>query len=141
LIQYWLQADSLFTHHVVMNEIYELELLDGIGIFRPTGSCRFQQVVAMVTGIIVQARERGIRKLVVVTYGLTGFEPPSLSERHWMVREWVEASQGKLKVAMVVPPEFIDPHKFGIVAAANFGVTADVFTSEAEAMKWLQELQ
>jgi len=120
-----------------MNDANHLELLDDIGIFRPTGSYRFQQIVAMVTDIIVQARERGIRKLVVVTYGVSGFDPPSLSERHWMVREWVEASQGKLKVAMVVPPEFIDPDKFGIVAAANFGVTADVVSSDAEALKWL----
>lgn len=123
-----------------MNTADRLELVEGIGIFRPVGTYRFQQLVALVTEVIVQARERGIGKLAVITYGVSGFQPPSLSERHWMVREWVDASQGKLKVAMVVPVEFIDPEKFGIVAAANFGVTADVFTSETDALKWLREL-
>ncbi|MGH8049049.1 MAG: hypothetical protein ACREPB_00130 [Arenimonas sp.] len=122
-----------------MSQADPIELLDGIGIFRPVGIYRFQQVVALVTEIIVQLRERGVGKLIVVTHGVSGFQPPSLSERHWMVREWVEASQGKLKVAMVVPEEFIDPEKFGVLVAANFGVTSDVFTSEADAMKWLRE--
>lgn len=129
----------LFEHDVNMGQAEQIELVDDIGIFRPVGSFRFQQVVALVTEVIIRARERGIGKLAVVTYGLSGFQPPSLSERHWMVREWVEASQGKLKVAMVVPPEFIDPEKFGVVAAANFGVTSEVFTSEADALKWLRE--
>ncbi|MEO8000529.1 MAG: hypothetical protein ABI644_01535 [Arenimonas sp.] len=123
-----------------MNDTNELEFLGDIGIFRPVGSYRFQQVVAQVTGIIVKARGQGISKLVVVSYGLSGFESPSLSERHWMVREWVAASASNLKLAMVVPPEFIDPDKFGVVAAANFGFTVNVFTSEAEAINWLNDL-
>lgn len=134
-----LQGPALFAHHAPMSQADQIELVDGIGVFRPVGSFRFQQLVALVTGVITQARERGIGKLAVVTCGLSGLQPPSLSERHWMVREWVEASQGKLKVAMVVPPEFIDPDKFGIVAAANFGVTSEVFTSEPDAIKWLRD--
>ena len=58
-----------------------------------------------------------------------------------MIREWVNASEGKLKIAVVVPAVFIDPEKFGVVAAANFGMSADVFTSEAEAMSWLRNLR
>ena len=118
----------------------QLEQIDGIAIFRPAGSLRFQQAVALVSEAIAKARELGSKKILVACDELTGFQPPSLSERHWMVREWVAASEGSLKLAVVVPAAFIDPEKFGVVAAANFGMTADVFTSESEAMDWLRSL-
>ena len=57
-----------------------------------------------------------------------------------MVRQWLEASKGMLKIAFVVPADFIDPEKFGVVAAANFGITADVFTTEDDALDWLRQL-
>ena len=37
-----------------------------------------------------------------------------------MVRQWLEASKGMLKIAFVVPADFIDPEKFGIIAPANY---------------------
>lgn len=114
-----------------------IEKMHGIGVFRAVGPHRFQQAVALISEAIVEARVQGIRKLLIVANGLTGFASPSLSERHWMVREWVQASQGSLIIAVVVPPAFIDEEKFGVIAAANFGVTAAPFTSEAEAMEWL----
>ena len=40
-------------------------------------------------------------------------------------------------VAMVVQPGFIDPQRFGVIAAANAGLKGDVFTSESEAVSWL----
>lgn len=124
----------------VMDQPNKLEQIDGIGIFRPVGTYRFQQAVALISKAIIEAGEQGIRKLLIVADGLTGFPPPSISERHWMVREWVSASGGALTVAVVAQAAFIDPEKFGIVAAANFGITADVFTSEADAMHWLRAL-
>jgi len=38
---------------------------------------------------------------------------------------------------MVARPEFIDPQRFGVIAAANAGLRADVFSSESEAVSWL----
>jgi hypothetical protein len=130
-----------FAHHVDMGESIQLEQVDGIGIFRPVGTHRFQKTVALVSEAIVKAKEQGSKKMLVVFHELTGFQPPSLSERHWMIREWVSASGGVLTVALVVPVAFIDPEKFGVVAAANFGVTAEVFTAEADAMAWLRNIR
>ncbi|MGH8105162.1 MAG: hypothetical protein ACREO1_13625 [Arenimonas sp.] len=123
-----------------MDDSYQLEQIDGIVIFRPVGNMRFQQTVALISEAMVTARELGFKKVLIVCEELTGFQPPSLSERHWMIREWVAASEGSLKMALVAPAAFIDPEKFGVVAAANFGMTAEVFTSESEAMDWLQGL-
>lgn len=55
-----------------------------------------------------------------------------------MVRAWAEAAQGMLRVAIVVSPEFVDPEKFGVIAAANFGLVGNVFDSEAGALAWLE---
>jgi hypothetical protein len=42
-------------------------------------------------------------------------------------------------VAMVIPAEYIDPRKFGVKVARQFGLVMDVHTSEEEASAWLSE--
>lgn len=44
---------------------------------------------------------------------------------------------GHVAIAMVVPPAFIDPERFGVVAAGNFGMHGNVFSNESEAQAWL----
>ena len=116
-----------------------LEIVEGVGYCRLAGNHGFQQSVKDVIEAITAAREQGLRDLLVNILELRGFEPPSVAERHGMVRAWAEAAQGMLRVAIVAPPSLIDPDKFGVIAAANFGLTGDVFHSEAEALAWLGE--
>ena len=33
---------------------------------------------------------------------------------------------------MVTSPDFIDPHKFGVIVVANFGLVANVFSNETD---------
>lgn len=116
-----------------------LEVAEGVGYYRLSGSHGLQQSVQAIVEAIAEARERGLRALLVNLLEAQGFNSPSVTERHCMVRAWAEAAQGMLRVAMVVPPAFIDPNKFGVIAAANFGLVGDVFNSEAEALAWLGE--
>lgn len=95
--------------------------------------------VGLVTEAIVEARRQRLAGLLFVLSGLTGFRSPSIAARHAMVREWANAAEGALRVAMVMPSEFIDPEAFGVVAARNFGLVGGGFITEAEAMAWLQE--
>ena len=95
--------------------------------------------VGLVTEAIVEARRQRLAGLLFVLSGLTGFRSPSIAARHAMVREWAAAAEGALRVAMVMPPEFIDPEGFGVVAARNFGLVGGGFVTEADAMAWLQE--
>ena len=127
-------------HHRNLTAPASLERIDDFGVFRPMGSCTFQQAVQLIASAITSAREQGLDKLLLVITGLTGFNPPSLSERHEMVRGWAEAAQGRLKLAMVTPPELIDPERFGVIAAANFGLRSYVCTSESDAIAWLHEV-
>jgi hypothetical protein len=55
-----------------------------------------------------------------------------------MARSWAEAADGRLRVAMLVRPEFIDPERFAVVAASNFGLTSQVFDQESDALAWLR---
>ncbi len=116
-----------------------LEIVEGVGYCRLAGNHGFQPSVKAIIEAITTAREQGVRGLLVNILELRGFEPPSVAERHGMVRAWAEAAQGMLRVAIVAPPSLIDPDKFGVIAAANFGLTGDVFHSEAEALAWLGE--
>ena len=80
---------------------------------------------------------RNISKLLVDLRELFGYPVPSLADRYWMVQDWAEAAQGALIVAVVALPEYVDPNKFGVKAAADAGLKGDVFTSIADAMAWL----
>lgn len=95
--------------------------------------------IGLVTEAIVEARRQRLGGLLFVVSGLTGFRSPSIAARHVMVREWANAAEGMLRVAMVMPSEFIDSEAFGVVAARNFGLVGGSFVTEAEAMAWLQE--
>ena len=124
-----------------MADAIVLQYEGDIAIARLAGPSNFRQSVQRITETIVAAREQDASKLLVNITGLTAFDPPSLSARHSMVRDWAEAAQGRVRGAMVARPEFIDPYKFGVVAARNFGLHTDVFESEVEAMEWLRELR
>ena len=54
-----------------------------------------------------------------------------------MVEEWARESNGLVVAALVAGPEYIHPQKFGVRVAEHFGLVADVFTSESDAMTWL----
>jgi hypothetical protein len=114
------------------------EVVEGVGYYRLSGNLGFPQAVKAILEAIIAAREQGLRTLLVDILEAC-FESPGVAERHAMVRAWAEAAQGMLKIAMVAPPAFIDSEKFGVVAAANFGLTGDVFRSEVEALAWLGE--
>jgi hypothetical protein len=114
-----------------------LEVRDGVCEFRPRGESSLVEAVELITRAIAYCRDRRIDKLLVVTTGLVGVSIPTLVDRFLMVEEWAEAAKGTVIGAIVASPEYIHPEKFGIRVAADLGLVADVFTSEAEALRWL----
>jgi hypothetical protein len=114
-----------------------LEIGQDFARFRPLGRVSLQEAVSLVSRAIAFCRERQIRRLLVDVSQLTGFEPPTNAERYWFIQEWAHESRATVVVAMVVQPGFIDPQRFGVIAAANAGLKGDVFTSESEAASWL----
>jgi hypothetical protein len=120
-----------------VNAIDNLEIIEGIGRFRPRGECSLVEAVDLITHAIAYCRQRSVNKLLVNATGLVGLPIPSLVDRFLMVEMWAQEAKGMVAVVMVIPPEYVHPQKFGVKVAADFGLVADVHTSEADAFKWL----
>ena len=116
-----------------------LNCVDGIALFRPAGSMPLAAAVTLVETAIREARRRQCTGLMVLVTSLSGFGPPSIAARHEMMRRWARAADARLKLALVIPPEFFDPERFGEISAANFGLAGKGFLTEAEALAWLRE--
>jgi hypothetical protein len=115
-----------------------LEDVDGVPVARVSSVHGLDRMVELVTAGIRQAVARRRPHLLVDASAFEA-EPPSLSVRHRIVRHWAEAANGRLRIALVVRPDCIDPEHFGAVAAANFGLAGQVFDLEADALAWLRD--
>ncbi len=123
----------------LMNVAEHFEVGEEFAIFHPVGRTSLDEGARIVSDAIALARQREQRKLLVDISSLTGVEPPSVTARYWLIREWVEAAGGRVRVvAFVLPPELVDEQKFGVTVARNLGLVCDVFTSEVEAVAWLR---
>ncbi len=114
-----------------------VEITDGICLFRPCGECSLVDAVELITSAIAYCRGRSVGHLLVDATGLVGVAVPSLVDRFLMVEEWAHEAKGMVFVALVARAEYIHPKKFGAVVAADFGLVANVYTSETDALKWL----
>src|SRR5262245_55675800 len=120
-----------------MSKPEHFEILKERAVFRPMGQVSIGQAAELVASAIGFARSLNIRKLLVDITNLTGFEPPDLASRYFIIHEWARAAGNCVRVALVVRPEMIDPRMFGMTVAANIGFVADVFTTEKDALIWL----
>jgi hypothetical protein len=114
------------------------EVRQDLAVYRPRGQVSVPQAVALMTQAITLAREARVSKLIADISGWIDLPSPSVTDRYFFIQDWALAARGQLRLAMVAPPELIDPEKFGVAVARNRGLVADVFTSEDEALAWLQ---
>jgi len=117
-----------------------LEVINGVCQSRPRGECSLIEAVELINVAIAYCRERNIAKLLVNGTDLVGVPIPTLVDRFLMVEEWAQKAEGMVVVALVARAEYIHPQKFGIKVAADFGLTADVYTSEIHALAWLSSV-
>jgi hypothetical protein len=113
------------------------EVLGEVARFRLTGEQVLEIGVRKIADAIVRTRDAGLDKLLVDITAITGIEPPSLGTRHWLMGEWAREGRGRVRAAIVVRPEFIDPDRFGVIAGMNAGFVSNVFESEDRALDWL----
>ena len=120
-----------------MRAMKDFEQVGSRGFYRPIAHVSFEQAVEMVAEAMATARELGLSDLLVNTTGLTGYTPPSVFARYAMANKWTQSAGAALRVALVARAEVIDPQKIGVLMMQNRGGSGDVFTSEAEALAWL----
>lgn len=113
--------------------------VDDIAVLRLEGTTTLARAVDRVESAIGEARQQRCGGLLVVLTALSGLGAPSIAARHQMSRRWAAAADGRLRMAMVIRPEFADPDRFGEISAANFGLVGKGFLVEDEAIAWLRD--
>ncbi|MFO1413780.1 MAG: hypothetical protein U1F10_07720 [Burkholderiales bacterium] len=116
-----------------------LTFRNGRGTLRPRGRYTLVEAVDMVSAAIANCRGLGVRTLLVDATGFVDLPIPTLLDRFLMVEDWASEAHGMVTVAMVAPPEYIHPRKFGVKVAHSFGLTCDVYATEEEAAAWLAQ--
>ncbi len=114
-----------------------LTVMEGICEFRPRGRCTLVEAVDLINHAIAYCRSQGLTKLLIDTTGLVGVPIPSLVDRFLMMEDWAESAKAVVVVVLVVHNDYIHPEKFGVKVAADLGLMGDVYSSEADALKWL----
>jgi hypothetical protein len=117
--------------------LQQFEIVGNRGYFRPAGAMSLDEAVNLIDGALLVARQEGVKKFLVDTRALRGFDTPDLAERYWFSKKWAETIRGAVRVAVVARPELIDRDKFGVMVARNRGAVIDVFESETKAAAWL----
>jgi len=113
------------------------ETMQAYAAYRPSGDGPLEEAANKVIDAITFAREQGIRNLLVDTTHWTGHPNPTTFERFNWAEAFAMAARQKVKVAMVVHTEFMDPELFEVTVARNRGLFGNVFDSEKDALDWL----
>jgi hypothetical protein len=113
---------------------------EAYGSYKLSGDGPLEEAAHKVIEAITFSREQGIGRLLVDTTRWTGHPNPTTFERFDWAEAFARAALSKVKVAMVVRPEFMDPELFEVTVARNRGLLGNVFDSEKEALDWLLDL-
>jgi hypothetical protein len=120
-----------------MKTLEHIETMEGYSCFRLSGNGPLEEAANKVIEAITFAREQGIRNLLIDVTHWTGHPNPTTMERFNWAEAFARAALAKVKVAMVVPAEFMDPEKFEVTVGRNRGLFGNVFDSEKDALEWL----
>ena len=124
-----------------MNTPESFEIAEGYAIYRPIANVSLPEAISLVSQAITFAKNSQIRRLLVDSTKLTGFDSIGTVDRYKMAEEFADAGKFSVRLALVARAELIDPQRFGITVARNRGLDVDVFTSEAKALAWLLDLK
>ena len=117
-----------------------LEVRDGVGVHRAMPGRSFAETAEASLAAIAAARAQRLPFVLIDGRGLA-LAPPSLAERAALSRRWAAAANGRLQMAIVLPPALIDPEHFGVVAAAQHGLSGQVFDDIDDAWEWIAAIR
>ena len=113
------------------------ETMESYSCYRLSGHGPLEEAASKVIEAITFSRAQGIRNLLIDTTRWSGHPNPDTLERFDWAEAFAKAALTKVKVAMVVRPEFMDPEKFEVTVARNRGLLGNIFESEQDALAWL----
>jgi hypothetical protein len=115
-----------------------VELKEGILLVTATGLYTFDAGVRLLKQVLDTAIEKQISKILVNTLAMGG--ELSIIDRHLLAVEVVEYAKRQQMVprlAFVGKLPTLDG--FGVRVAQNRGLTTDMFSSQQEALNWLEK--
>jgi hypothetical protein len=121
-----------------MGEGSGVEILADTAVLRLVGTIPLRDAASRVTDAILYARTQGVGKLLVDASMLDYSGEVTVAGSYFRIQEWARASEGHVRVAIVV--RRLDPRRFGETVAANSGLIGRAFTTDAEALEWLNAL-
>lgn len=109
------------------------------GYYRPRGEVTLETGIALLVAAAEYASSLGLGELMLSGLGFTGYSPPNILDRYQYAATLANVGAGNMRVAQVLPTDILDPQRFGVLVANNRGLETRAFTSEAEALAWLDE--
>jgi hypothetical protein len=120
-----------------MRDLEGFAIVRDRGEFRPRGPSSVMGAVRLMSRAVAEAESRSLPKLLIQLSGLSGLQAPTTYERYLLSVELAQESTNRMRLAVVARPELIDPQKIGVQMATALGVECDIFSSEDEALAWL----
>jgi len=120
-----------------MKKLEHFELKKGYAVFRPVGELSFDEMAHLMDRAVVLCRRQKIGKLLIVSTGVSGFQPPGISERYNFFERIASDAASLVKIAHVASSEWVRSGKFGVMVAKNRGLDAENFHTESAALEWL----
>ncbi|TCZ87206.1 hypothetical protein [Lysobacter sp. N42] len=112
---------------------------DGLVRIAPGNELPLHVARERVTAAVRQACASGARGLLADFHDWRGGQSPSLAMRIDSTKEWAAAAASVpgFALALVMPPEMVDPGRIGPILGSRLGFRFDVFGDVDEALAWL----
>jgi hypothetical protein len=86
---------------------------------------------------VIHCRRQKIRKLLIISTGVTGFHPPEISERYNLFEHLASDAASMVKIAHVASHEWVHSGKFDVMVAHNRRLDTENFHTQSAALEWL----
>ncbi len=113
-----------------MSKLEHFEQKKGYAVFRPVGELSFNEMAHLISRAVVHCRRQKIRKLLIISTGVTGFHVPGISERYNLVEGLASDAASMVKIAHVASAEWVRSGKFDVMVAHNRRLDAENFHTQ-----------
>lgn len=120
-------------------DLTQPEFLERIGdraFYRPIFRAGFHEALAACIAAVRWAREQGCTDMLINVRGIAGMETITTFMKYEVAVGWAQAA-GAMRIALVVHDHIMNPEKLALLMAHNRGANGDAFTSESDALRWL----
>ena len=121
-----------------MNLRIDIELREGLLLVTASGTLAFDAALLLLKQVCDTAKEKEVNKILVNALGVDG--ELATVERYRLgteVTAYLKQRQMSPRLAFVGKPPAVDG--FGVRVAQNRGITTEVFSSQQEALRWLDK--